>query len=143
MLGHKEKYFKVHAHLTLEDLVPADNFYRQLGTKLDLSFITDLVRDSYADRMGRPSIDPAVFFKLQLIMFFEGIRSERQLMAAVNLHLAHRGYLGYDLDETVPDHSLLSKIHTRFGLEIFQRFFEQIVTCVSTRAWSGVKSCIL
>jgi hypothetical protein len=77
--------------------------------------------------MGRPSIDPVVFFKLQLIMFFEGIRSERQLMETVNLNLAHRWYLGYDLDQAVPDHSSLNKIRQRYGLETFQRFFEQIV----------------
>jgi hypothetical protein len=30
------------------------------------------VQESYAG-IGRPSIDPVVFFKLQLVMFFEGI----------------------------------------------------------------------
>lgn len=77
--------------------------------------------------MGRPAIDPVVFFKLQLIMFFEGIRSERQLMETVNVNLAHRWYIGYDLDELVPDHSSLSKIRTRYGLEVFEQFFEHIV----------------
>jgi transposase len=38
-----------------------------------------------------------VFFKLQLIAFFEGIRSERQLMETVNLNLAHPWFIGYDL----------------------------------------------
>jgi len=47
-----------------------------------------------------------------LIAFFEGIRSERQLMETVNLNLAHRWFIGYDLDEPVPDHSSLSKIGT-------------------------------
>jgi hypothetical protein len=41
--------------------------------------------------------------------------------------LAHRWFIGYDLDESVPDHSSLSKIRERFGLEVFQRFFEHIV----------------
>jgi len=77
--------------------------------------------------MGRPSIDPVVFFKLQLIAFFEGIHSERQLMETVNLNLAHRWFIGYDIDEPVPDHSSLSKIRERYGLEVFQRFFEQVV----------------
>ncbi len=76
MLGHKTKVRKVHKAICLEDLVPPDNFYRDLEVKLDLTFVRDLVRDHYASRMGRPSIDPVVFFKLQLIMFFEGIRSE-------------------------------------------------------------------
>ena len=60
-------------------------------------------------------------------MFFEGIRSERQLMELVNLNLAYRWYIGYDLDEPVPDHSSLSKIRDRYGLVVFQRFFECIV----------------
>jgi transposase len=93
---------------------------------LDLGFIRGLVCELYSD-IGRPSIDPVVFFKLQLIAFFEGIRSERQLMETVNLNLAHRWFIGYDLNEPVPDHSSLSKIRGRFGQEVFQRFFEQIV----------------
>jgi transposase len=127
MLGHKAKAFKTHPALCLEDLVPPDNFYRQLEAKLDLTFVRDLVRECYSSRMGRPSIDPVVFFKLQLIMFFEGFRSERQLMDQVNLNLAFRWYIGYDLDEPVPDHSSLSKIRDRYGLEVFQQFFEQMV----------------
>jgi hypothetical protein len=60
-------------------------------------------------------------------MFFEGIRSERQLMSMVTMRLDHRWFIGYDLTEAVPDHSSLSKIRTRYGLEVFQRFFERIV----------------
>jgi transposase len=127
MLHQKAKCFKIHPHLSLEALVPADNFYRQVEAKLDLGFVRDLVRDYYSPGQGRPSIDPVTFFKLQLILFFEGIRSERQLMETVNLNLAHRWYIGYDLDEAIPDHSSLSKIRTRYGLEVFQRFFEYIV----------------
>lgn len=127
MLRQKAKIFKVHPGLTLDDLVPQDNFYRQVEAKLDLSFVRELVREHYAQNMGRPSIDPVTFFKLHLIMFFEGIRSERQLMGTVHLNLAHRWYIGYDLDEPVPDHSSLSKIRTRYGFQVFHRFFEQIV----------------
>ena len=78
MLGAKAKCLQSHADVSLEDLVPPDNFYRQLEAKLDLSFVRELVQDYYCSGNGRPSIDPVVFFKLQLIMFFEGIRSERQ-----------------------------------------------------------------
>ena len=59
---------------SLDALVPADHFYRHLERALDLGFVRDLVRDAYAAG-GRPSIDPVVFFKLELILFFEGIRS--------------------------------------------------------------------
>ena len=127
MLGHKERVCKVHSALCLEDLVPKEHFYRQVEAKLDLSFVQGLVAEVYSAGRGRPSIDPVVFFKLQLIMFFEGIRSERQLMEQVRVNLAHRWYIGYDLDEAVPDHSSLSKIRDRYGLDVFQRFFEEIV----------------
>src|SRR3954468_18864245 len=112
--------------ISLEDLVPRDHFYRHLEAKLDLSFVRDWTRELYADR-GRPSIDPVVFFKLQLVMFFEGIRSERKLIETASLHLAHRWYLGYALDEDLPDHSSLTRIRQRLGVGIFERFFERVV----------------
>jgi transposase len=112
--------------VSLEKLVPRDNFYRHLEATLDLTFVREWVRDLYPER-GRPSIDPVVFFKLQLIMFFEGIRSERKLIEAASLNLAHRWYLGYALGEELPDHSSLTRIRQRLGIDIFQRFFEQIV----------------
>lgn len=112
--------------VSLEDLVPADNFSRRLEARLDLSFIREWVTEHDAER-GRPSIDPVVFFTLQLVMFFEGIRSERKLIETANLNLAHRWYLGYALDEDLPDHSSLTRIRQRRGIEIFLRFFEQVV----------------
>ncbi len=62
--------------MTLADLVPRDHFYRHLEQSLDLGFVRDLVHDTYAEAV-RPSIDPVVFFKLQLTLFFEEIRSDR------------------------------------------------------------------
>jgi transposase len=126
MMGYKIRRFKVHREVSLEDLVPEDNFYRQVHQAVDFNFVRDLVQNLYSD-FGRPSIDPVVFFKLQLIAFFEGIRSERQLMDLVHLNIAHRWFIGYDFPEAVPDHSSLSKIRERYGLEIFHQFFEQVV----------------
>ena len=65
MMGRKARTFGPLPPLTLEELVPADHFYRHLERSLDLSFVRDLVSPTYADR-GRPSIDPVVFFKLQV-----------------------------------------------------------------------------
>ena len=112
--------------VSLETLVPKDHFYHHLENTLDLSFVRDWVKDCYAER-GRPSIDPVVFFKLQLLMFLEGILSERQLIGHASLNLAHRWYLGYRLDEPLPDHSTWTKIRQRLGLPIFRRFFDYVV----------------
>ena len=127
MLGaRKERRAERLVPISLEAAVPADHFYRYLDAKLDLGFVRDWVSDCYAER-GRPSIDPVVFFKLQLVMFFEGVRSERQLLRVVADRLSVRWYLGYDLDEPLPDHSSLTRIRTRLGLPIFQRFFAHVV----------------
>src|SRR5947209_18367087 len=99
MMGAKLRVFTPLADVSLEQLVPRDHFYRRLEHALDLSFVRALVADSYAAG-GRPSIDPVVFFKLQLVMFFERIHSERQLMAVVADRLSVRWYLGYDLHES-------------------------------------------
>ncbi len=80
MMGHRTKRFKLFAETNLEALLPADNFYRQLEEKPDLSFVRELVRDCY-EEMGRPSIDPVVFFRLHLIAFFEGITVCRQQLS--------------------------------------------------------------
>src|SRR5436309_12317993 len=126
MMGSKERHFVPFIRVSLEELVPKDHFYRHLERSLDLSFVYEFVKETYAGG-GRPSIDPVVFFKLQLVMFFEGIRSERQLMRHAADRLSVRWYLGYDLDEPLPDHSSLTRIRERYGVEVFRRFFEKIV----------------
>src|SRR5919107_1450143 len=139
MMGTKKRNFQaLPEDISLEDLVPEDNFYRRLQEKLDLSFVRELVEDLYATS-GRPSIDPEVFFRLQLVMFYEGIRSERELMRIVSDRLSVRWYIGYDLHEPLPDHSSLTRIRDRFGLSVFREFFERIVEeCVEAgRVWGA------
>ena len=96
MMGIKDRSFSalprdISLDISLEELVPKENFYRRLQGTLDLSFVRDLVRPLYAGA-GRPSVDPVVFFKLQLVMFFEDLRSERQLMSVVADRLSLRWY---------------------------------------------------
>jgi transposase len=93
MMGKKERHFAPLIQVSLEQLVPQGHFYRQLEQALDLSFVREFVQGTYADS-GRPPIDPVVFFKLQLVMFFEDIRSERLLMRQVADRLSVRWYVG-------------------------------------------------
>ena len=48
-------------------------------------------------------------------------------MRVVSDRLSLRWYLGYDLQEPLPDHSSLTRIRDRLGLEVFRSFFERIV----------------
>lgn len=126
MMGTKARHFAPLINVSVEELVPHDHFYRHLERTLDLSFVREFVQPTYAGG-GRPSIDPVVFFKLQLVMFFEGLRSERQLMRHAADRLSVRWYLGYDLGEPLPDHSSLTRIRERYGVDVFRRFFDAIV----------------
>ncbi len=127
MLGPvKRREFGSPAVVSLDDLVPRDHFSRDLDARLALSFVRDWVTSCYPD-CGRPSVDPVVFFKLYLVMFFEGIRSERKLLALASDRLSVWYSLGYDLDEALPKASGFSRMRQRLGLDVFRRFFEWIV----------------
>jgi transposase len=112
MMGRKTRVCTALPAVTRDDLVPADHFYRHLDRVLDLSSVRDLVQSCYASG-GRPSVDPEVFFKLQLVLFFEGLRSEQLLMRVVADRLSVLWYLGYNVGEPLPDHASLTRLRTR------------------------------
>ena len=78
MMGTKIRAMPRYPIFPSKNSFPNDNFYRCLEAALDLSFVRELVKECYASS-GRSSVDPVDFFRLQLVMFFEDIRSERRL----------------------------------------------------------------
>ena len=125
MLGQKSFVDKP-VMVSLERLVPPDDFLRQVVRVVDFSFIPLLVEERYST-IGRPSIDPIVVIKILLIGFFSGITSERRLMREIQINLSYRLFIGYNLDEILPDHSSLTKVRDRLGRETFQNIFDEIV----------------
>ncbi len=109
---------------------------RRVAAAVDFSFVRRLTARFYS-HTGRPGIDPVVLFKMSLIGYLYGITSERRLAEEVRLHLAYRWFLGYDLDEVPPDHSVLSKARVRFGLPVYQAFFTEIVRQCERAGWCG------
>ncbi len=126
MMGTKQRAFAPIVAVSREAVVPADHCYRRLQRTLDLSVVRALVQDTSAGNR-RPSGDPAVCFRLQLVMFCEGIRSERLLMRHAADRLSVRWSSGYDLNERLPDHCSLTRIRERSGMEVLRRFFDAIV----------------
>ena len=80
MQGKKEYQKKLfYCHTRLSQLVPEDDLYRRLSDLIDWDFIYPLCKDLYGTE-GNPSLDPVVFFKLELAALLEGIQYDRQLM---------------------------------------------------------------
>jgi transposase len=113
--------------IDLESFVAEDHFLRQIDRVLDLKFVRELTAARYADGQGRPSIDPEVFFRMQLVAYFYGITTDRRLCEEVRYNLAYRWFCRLSLEDEVPDHSSLTRIRDRYGENIFESVFRQIV----------------
>ena len=115
-----------HYGFSLEDRVPVDHLLRRVAAAVDLAFVRRMTARFYS-HTGQPSIDPIVIFKMALLGYLYGITSERRLIEDIKYNLAYLWFIGYDLDEPVPDHSVLSKARKRFGVTVYQAFFKEIV----------------
>lgn len=132
MMGRKVSEPKLYVSFSLDSVVPARHLVRQLAEAIDFEFVHELVRGCYS-RTGKPSVDPIVLFKLWLLGYLHGITSERRLCEEASLNLAWRWFLGYELDEALPDHSVLTKARRRFGVRIYELFFRRIVKLCDER----------
>jgi len=107
--------------------IPKHEFYEQLGRIVDLEFVRELTAPLYAHRLGRPSLDPVVFFKAMLVGFFENIIADTQLEFRLADSLLLRRFLGYSIEERTPDESTLRKTRQKMPEEVFQLVFEQVL----------------
>lgn len=126
MMGSKAVEPKLYLSFSLDANIPPNHLVRRLAATVDFDFVRRLVRRHYSNT-GQPSVDPVVLFKLWLLGYLFNITSERRLCEEAALNLAWRWFLGYELDEPIPDHSVLSKARRRFGVRVYEKFFEHIV----------------
>jgi transposase len=128
MQGCKNLEPRLFYQISLDQLVPPEHPVRRLAAVLDFSWVRSATAKYYS-HTGKPSIDPLVIAKLMLLGYLYNIASERQLIRDLQVNLAYRWYLGYDLQESVPDHSVLSKARRRLGLSFFEQLFDYILQC--------------
>jgi transposase len=140
-MGHQAPYqhkFFVKA-FNLDKRIRPDHLLRKILEKIEFDFIYQEVKGTYGAN-GNVSIPPAVILKMMLLQVLYNVRSERELMVTIPERLDWMWFLGYDLHDDVPDHSVLSKARSRWGVEAFKRFFERIVwQCVEAGIVDGKK----
>ncbi len=128
-----------HYGFNLERRVPKDHVLRRVLKKVDFRFVREQVRDHYGTN-GNASEDPIVILKLMFLLFFDNVKSERELMRVIGMRLDYLWFLGFDLDDEIPHHSILSKARRRWGAEVFQELFVQVVMqCVKAGLVEGSK----
>ena len=112
----------------IESLIPETHLLRKIERMVSFNFIYDLLAPYYP-ATGRPSVDPVSMFKMLLIGYLYGIKSERRLVEEVQLNIAYRWFCGFELDDTIPNHSTFSKTRTRKWQQsdLFQKAFYEIV----------------
>ena len=142
MQGRKDFSPQLFYELSLDGLVPVDNFYRRVNQELDLHFLYKSTRNYYGTQ-GQESIDPIVFFKILLVGYLNNINSERALIRYCSNCLDVRLFLGYDLNEELPWHSTISRTRALFGEEVFLQLFQMILgLCVTKGMVSGKRQAV-
>ncbi|MGI6629298.1 MAG: IS1182 family transposase [Bacillota bacterium] len=113
----------------LENLVPEDHLLRKIYKYIDFSFINKMCKPYYCENNGRPAIEPVILFKMLFIGYLYGIRSERRLVEEVKVNMAYRWFLGYGLEDKIPDASVIwQNRRRRFKkTDIPQQIFDEIV----------------
>ena len=113
----------------IDELVPQDHLLRIIDKAIDWSFIYDLVRDTYSDGTGRPSIDPVTLIKIPFIQYLYGIKSMRQTIKDIEVNVAYRWFLGLEFHDPVPHFSTFGKNYTRRfkDTDIFEQIFKRIL----------------
>ena len=110
-------------------------FYQRLNAVLKRhgfdGFVEAECAQYYAEKMGRPSIPPGVYFRMLFIGYFEGIDSERGIAWRVADSMALRQFMRYRLDEATPDHSSVSRTRRRMSVETHDKVFSWILTALA------------
>ena len=129
-------------HQSLDEMVPEDNFYRKVNENLSLGFLYKITAPYYG-KCGQESIDPVVFFKILMVGYLNNINSDRALIRFCSNCLDIRLFLGYDINESLPFHSTISRTRSLFGEELFLELFRKVLSlCVGKGMVRGKRMAV-
>src|SRR3954463_11635527 len=116
---------------------PGHPFYKRLNALLDQEKFDEFAENEcgrfYADKNGRPSLTPGIYFRSLLIGYFEGIDSERGIAWRTADSLGLRQFLQIGLDERTPDHSTISRTRRLIDIETHRKIFGWVLGVLADR----------
>lgn len=142
MQGRKQYQEKLFTTFQLSDRVPPDNLYRKLNSTLDFHFLYKHTAPYYGTE-GQESIDPVVFFKLMLVGYLENLASDRRIITTASMRMDILLFIGYDIDESLPWHSTLSRTRQLYGQEVFKELFKRVLKqCIDKGMVAGRRQAV-
>ena len=132
-MGKRKKHQQQPLFIVAADLPQSVShpFYVKLnevlaGWKFD-EFAEGLFAPFYDEKMGRPGLEPGRYFRMLLVGYFEGIDSERGIAWRCTDSFSLKSFLGYALNESMPDHSTISRTRRLIDLETHQQVFQWVL----------------
>jgi transposase len=126
MMGRHDPRQSLYCVFDLDSRIPESHPPRTLKRLVDFSLVRGEVAPFYGYN-GHESIDPEIVLKLMVLLFIDNVPSERELMRQVAYRLDYLWFLNMDLNDAVPDHSILSKARARWGSRAFEKLFIRTV----------------
>jgi transposase len=112
-------------------------FYQRLNQILDEKkfdeYVETICEQFYADEVGRPGMAPGIYFRLLMVGYFEGIDSERGIAWRASDSLSIRSFVRIALDESVPDHSTISRTRRLMDIETHQAVFQWVLQVLAEK----------
>lgn len=112
----------------LDTLIPQDHLLRKIEKVMDYDWLYERLSPYYCAENGRPGTDPVVLIKMVLIQHLYGIPSLRQTHREIQMNMAYRWFLGYNLLEDIPHFATVSYAFCkRFPPELSEEIFAHIL----------------
>ena len=109
-------------------------FYERLNgllSKRGFDAFAESACESFYAKVGRPGLPPGVYFRALLVGYFEGIDSERGIAWRTADSLALRSFLGFELNQSTPDHSTISRTRRLIDVETHRKVFLWVLGMLS------------
>jgi len=116
---------------------PSHPFYVKLNELLAEAdfdgYVESLCGEFYAEKLGRKSIPPGVYFRMLFIGYFEGLDSQRAIAWRCADSVSLKSFLGYGLTRPTPDHSSLTRIRQRLPEWVHEAVFQKVLSLAEER----------
>jgi transposase, IS5 family len=108
-----------------------NTFYSQMNLLIDWQLIDNEINSFYKpskSAVGQPSYSGLLLFKMLLLGVWNGSLSDRLVEEMVNENLSAMQFCGLALEDSVPDHSVLSRFRSALA---YENVFEKILNLIN------------